>query len=298
MELLDEGARREIAKNIDIVDEGNCLNCDCEDDIVAGEKVFDKMVIEKDTQLYNTSKIPNVHFIIPTSQMDWQFDACKEKPASVQYKISEWCETNAERFTAPDGATVSFNCNVTSMPINILDIEAMRGTKNNVLVLPYGFWINDLRSDQVAETLDKLVPDLLDDQLDLKNLIESHANYAEARSKAYVFICSHTTRDKRCGIAAPILKKLFDKDLQRHGLYRDNSDLRGDGVTVEYINHVGGHKFAANVQIYLKNQRTLVWLGRITPKNVPHIVNHLLVPENGKLPFPENVRCVKKYQSW
>lgn len=296
--LLDEQAKQDIAKNIDIIDEGGCLNCDCEDDIVAGEKVFDKMVIEKDTQLYNSSKVPKVHFIIPTSQMDWQFDACKEKPSSVQYKISEWCENNVEKYAGAGGEGVSFNCNVTSMPINILDIDAMRGSKNNVLVLPFGFWINDIRSEQVDNILDDLIPKLLDENLDLKKLIAEHPNLTEAKSKAYVFICSHTTRDKRCGIAAPILKKLFDKELQRHGLYRDNSDLRGGGVTVEYINHVGGHKFAANVQIYLKNQHTLVWLGRITPKNVPHIVNHLLVPENGKLPYPENVRCIKKYQSW
>lgn len=295
VDLLDEQARQDIAKNIDIIDEGGCMNCDCEDEIVAGEKVFAKMAIETDTQLYNTSQVPTVHFIIPTSQKDWQFEACKEKPGSVQYRISDWCEDNAEKFP---GAGVKFNCNVTSMPINILDIDAMRGAKNNVLVLPFGFWINDLRSEDVETTLDSLVPRLLDEKLDLRKLIAENPQFTEARSKAYVFICSHTTRDKRCGIAAPILKKLFDKELQRHGLYRDNSDLRDGGVTVEYINHVGGHKFAANVQIYLKNQHTLVWLGRITPRNVPHIINHLLVPEHGKLPFPENVRCIKKYQSW
>lgn len=303
MTLLSDNAKQEIAKNIELIDD-SCLNCDCQneevlDEIQSGEKVFDKLVIDHETELFNSSKIPKVHFIVPTSQMDWQFDACMEKPNSVQYKISTWCSENTERLSAITGCGgVSMNCNVTSMPLNILDIEAMRGTKNNVLVLPFGIWIQDLRSDNVEAILDELVPAILDPKTDIKQLIASKEYLYESHKKAFIFICSHKTRDKRCGITAPILKKIFDRELQNHGLFRDNSDLRGDGVNVSYINHVGGHKFAANVQIYLKDQHTLVWFGRITPKDIPHIVNHLIVPDHGKLPFPEKIRCVKKYDSW
>ena len=67
---------------------------------------------------------------------------------------------------------------------------------------------------------------------------------------------------------------------------------------IAFVNHVGGHKFAANVQIYLRNPNTLIWLGRVTPTIVPSIVEHLIVPEEPTLPFPEKVRCIKKYQSW
>lgn len=65
-----------------------------------------------------------------------------------------------------------------------------------------------------------------------------------------ILLCSHKTRDARCGQSAPLLRREFQRHLQPLGLYRDLHDERPGGCGIYFINHVGGHKFAANVLIY------------------------------------------------
>ncbi|KAF2020513.1 hypothetical protein BU24DRAFT_416191 [Aaosphaeria arxii CBS 175.79] len=70
--------------------------------------------------------------------------------------------------------------------------------------------------------------------------------------KYLILLCSHKTRDARCGQSAPLLRKEFERHLRPLGLYRDLHDERPGGVGIYFINHVGGHKFSANVMIYRK----------------------------------------------
>ncbi|KAH7036711.1 Sucrase/ferredoxin-like-domain-containing protein [Macrophomina phaseolina] len=65
-----------------------------------------------------------------------------------------------------------------------------------------------------------------------------------------ILLCSHKTRDARCGQSAPLLRREFERHLRPLGLYRDLHDERPGGCGIYFINHVGGHKFAANVLIY------------------------------------------------
>lgn len=67
---------------------------------------------------------------------------------------------------------------------------------------------------------------------------------------AVILMCSHRTRDARCGQSAPLLRKEFERHLRPLGLYRDLHDERPGGVGIYFINHVGGHKYSANVMIY------------------------------------------------
>lgn len=110
---------------------------------------------------------------------------------------------------------------------------------------------------------------------------------------AYVFLCSHTTRDKRCGITAPIMKKEFELHLRDHDLYRDASDTRPGGVKIDFINHVGGHKFAANLLMYVKQLGKNIWLARCKPNNVKPIIEESLLL--GKV-WPEKVRIVQQFK--
>lgn len=293
-ELVNAEATRHIEEVVDICDESACGGeCDREEEsqLEEGERAFGKLKIDQETPLYGSSKAPRVHFVVPTSQTDWEHDACLENSKSVQYGIYKWCEKHSR-----EGK--SLTCAVSSLAKDIMDIEVMRGTKNDVLVLPHFLWIKSLTSDKVDETLSDLVPKLLDDKLDRTKLLNDHPNLTEAGEKSFVLLCSHAKRDKRCGIVAPYLKKAFEAHLQKEQLYRDVSDRRPGGVNVVFVNHVGGHKFAANVQVFLKNPNTLIWLGRVTPANVPYIVDGMIVPEKPKLPWPEKVRCAQKYHSW
>ncbi|SCU91299.1 LAFA_0F02938g1_1 [Lachancea sp. 'fantastica'] len=277
--------------------ERQCGDCDAEEGhaaIESDEAKFGKLKIEHDKPLYGSSKTAKIHFVVPTSQTDWEHDACSEKKGSVQYQIAEWIDKRGSDFSTK-GTGESIKCNVSSLPIDAMDIDVMRGMKNDVLVLPHFLRIKALAASDVKDQLDELVPLLVENQRDQ---LLTRSNIEEARENSFVFLCSHKTRDKRCGITAPILQKIFHQELQQHGLYRDNSDFRPGGCVVGFVNHVGGHKFAANVILYLKSSHSLIWLARVTPKNVPAIVNLMIVPEKPQLPWPEKVRCVEQYAAW
>ncbi|KAF6523716.1 hypothetical protein HZS61_012215 [Fusarium oxysporum f. sp. conglutinans] len=82
-----------------------------------------------------------------------------------------------------------------------------------------------------------------------------------------VLICGHTGRDARCGIMAPVLQTEFEDKLEMEGFdvlhgpvqvnLGDKQRIQGEtgeGKTtarVGLISHIGGHKFAGNVIIYL-----------------------------------------------
>ncbi|KAM0793787.1 hypothetical protein ACM66B_001204 [Microbotryomycetes sp. NB124-2] len=133
---------------------------------------------------------------------------------------------------------------------------------------------------------------------------------------ALVLVCSHKRRDKRCHIAAPLLVEQFHRHLHRHDLEVDergddihcpdddsieswsaesrnrqfDESLRGvqsnQRVGLFHISHIGGHRYAGNVIIYLPNGAA-VWYGRVTPKDVGAIVEATIL--RGKV-IPELLR--------
>lgn len=101
-----------------------------------------------------------------------------------------------------------------------------------------------------------------------------------------VLICSHTSRDARCGTLAPLLKTQFDAVLAaRDVLLTPQHEARGDyegRVNVGFTSHLSGHKFAGNVIVYLpgcgEDEAGLgVWYGRVEPKHVEGIVDETVL---------------------
>ncbi len=68
--------------------------------------------------------------------------------------------------------------------------------------------------------------------------------------RVVVLLCSQKTRDARCGQSAPLIRKELERHLRPLGLARDLHDERPGGVGIYFIDHVGGHKYSANVMIY------------------------------------------------
>ncbi|KAJ4310805.1 hypothetical protein N0V94_008273, partial [Neodidymelliopsis sp. IMI 364377] len=60
-------------------------------------------------------------------------------------------------------------------------------------------------------------------------------------TKPVILICGHGGRDQRCGILGPLLQSAFGTELARKGIDAD----------VAQISHIGGHKYAGNVIVYL-----------------------------------------------
>ncbi|KAI2615892.1 FMI1 protein [Hypoxylon sp. NC1633] len=128
-----------------------------------------------------------------------------------------------------------------------------------------------------------------------------------------VLICGHGQRDKRCGIYGPILQEEFERQLPRAGLEvlqgpaidesvsapqlsgTTGSEAVAEGprtARVAQISHIGGHKYAGNVIVYLPPSLTNsagnphplaghgIWYGRIDPKHVEGVIKETIINGN------------------
>jgi (2Fe-2S) ferredoxin len=269
--------------------------------------------------LWNTTKPYGLHCIISTGKTDWNHNAIDTK-GSLEYEVDQW----ASSYKYPDG---TIKVSVSSLPTDPLDDSA----SGDILLLPFFVWVRNVSPSHVHEVLNRLVPQLLQErdvalqqspseqtkttQTEPENSVntntgltppnapsfvstdylndKSDVHVLTDNSYAFLFLCSHRTRDKRCGITAPIMKKEFEIHLREIDKYRDLGDDRPDGVRIAFINHVGGHKYAANVLIYLKNSGKNIWLARCSPSNVKPIVEQTIL--EGKV-WPEQVRIVQKFK--
>ncbi|KAI8058045.1 Sucrase/ferredoxin-like-domain-containing protein [Syncephalis plumigaleata] len=111
--------------------------------------------------------------------------------------------------------------------------------------------------------------------------------------RAVILICAHKRRDKRCGIAGPILHQQFLKALETRRQQKQtsmtsdeaaaaatttttadaSSTLTSDDIGVFMVSHTGGHKFAGNVLIYPAG----IWYGRVTACHVDAILDHTVL---------------------
>jgi len=97
------------------------------------------------------------------------------------------------------------------------------------------------------------------------SIASSNFSSEQLTKRAYILICTHKKRDKRCGVIGPMLVDEFHRSLREHGLDQD--------VDVIGVSHFGGHKFAGNVILYPGG----VWYGRVTACDVdPLIKKHII----------------------
>lgn len=127
-----------------------------------------------------------------------------------------------------------------------------------------------------------------------------------------VLICGHGGRDKRCGVYGPLLREEFSSKLAGMGIEvptgpvevnetaeavpeisgEEVSTDAGTSARVSLISHIGGHKFAGNVIIYLPPRLKTadgsahplaghgIWYGRVEPKHVEGIIGETILRGN------------------
>ncbi|KAK3939562.1 Sucrase/ferredoxin-like-domain-containing protein [Diplogelasinospora grovesii] len=123
-----------------------------------------------------------------------------------------------------------------------------------------------------------------------------------------VLICGHRGRDQRCGIYGPLLRDEFGVRLPEMGVQilsgpvpvedasrpaiEGGAGEAGKTARIGLISHIGGHKFAGNVIIYLPphiktaegERHPLaghgIWYGRVEPKHVEGIVKETVLKGN------------------
>jgi (2Fe-2S) ferredoxin len=120
-----------------------------------------------------------------------------------------------------------------------------------------------------------------------------------------VLICGHGGRDQRCGIFGPVLQREFEVRFPEAGVevlagpveaeVPNTGRVEGAGsgrllsARVGLISHIGGHKFAGNVIIYIPPNITKedgrahplagtgVWYGRVEPRHVQGLVQETIL---------------------
>ncbi|ORY71726.1 Sucraseferredoxin-like protein [Pseudomassariella vexata] len=123
-----------------------------------------------------------------------------------------------------------------------------------------------------------------------------------------VLICGHGGRDMRCGVMGPVLQREFEEKLPRAGFQVMKGPAVDESLTapqlsgstenmtstarVGLISHIGGHKFAGNIIIYLPPKLTIrdnsphplagygVWYGRVEPKHVEGLILETMLNGN------------------
>lgn len=124
-----------------------------------------------------------------------------------------------------------------------------------------------------------------------------------------VLICGHGGRDMRCGVMGPVLRQEFERQLPDEGIEVLRGPVEMDvdhGVAaiagaiekpawrarVGLISHIGGHKFAGNIIVYLPPSMKTgegrphplaghgIWYGRVEPKHVRGILQETILKGN------------------
>lgn len=90
----------------------------------------------------------------------------------------------------------------------------------------------------------------------------------------FIFICSHRSRDARCGYCGPVLVDVISQEVER-------AVLGGKAVHVIPCSHFGGHAYAGNTLVY--SRRGGVCFGCVTPSDAGTIVE-LVRNDDGVVP--------------
>ncbi|KAF3771005.1 hypothetical protein M406DRAFT_35166 [Cryphonectria parasitica EP155] len=175
---------------------------------------------------------------------------------------------------------------------------------DSVEALAKGF----LLPEQLHPMHDSLSP-IHRDRLTRKPVYQSLLHGVRDVDDILVLVCGHGGRDMRCGVMGPVLRDEFEMQLPREGinvlrgpvqvdLGQDVAAIAGAiekttwTARVGLISHIGGHKFAGNVIIYLPLSMTGadgkrhplaghgIWYGRVEPKHVQGIVQETVMRGN------------------
>ncbi|KAI9203362.1 Sucrase/ferredoxin-like-domain-containing protein [Polychytrium aggregatum] len=168
--------------------------------------------------------------------------------------------------------------------------EGTEGT--DMIVLPDMLRVSDITTGNVhAITTELFKPTPAEEGSENAAVQHLQAKTKPLTHKAVVLVCVHKKRDKRCGVAGPMLIQEFQRVLASEGLT--------DDVLVLGASHFGGHKFAGNIIIYQNG--TGIWYGRVNTCHVQNIVDKTI--KEGKV-FKElwrgqiNGTDARKQQGW
>ncbi|KAI0112465.1 Sucrase/ferredoxin-like-domain-containing protein [Nemania sp. FL0031] len=227
------------------VDGDDCTH-DCESCHVSYPRGFK---VESADLLYGHVKGWSTHVIVATGKSDWVRDVEDEKGSVMEAFGDAAKPSNGRLMLSASNMPTPSHTSDYSEPTTAIVLPAFTIIENiTPTAVPHliSSYIN-----HAPTTKSSLEPLTLPRSLPLPSLpTEQHLLARPCPHRALILLCSHKTRDARCGQSAPILRKELERHLRPLGLFRDLDDERPGGVGVYFINHVGGHKYSANMMVY------------------------------------------------
>ncbi|GAA5987959.1 hypothetical protein JCM10908_007290 [Rhodotorula pacifica] len=108
--------------------------------------------------------------------------------------------------------------------------------------------------------------------------VSTPQNTTSTPSRVHIFICTHRTRDCRCGdIGEPLYDALLG-EIKRRKLGGELKAGR-DGVRIARVAHVGGHKWAGNALVY-RSDGVGDWYGLLQPEDAPKLLDYATSPSS------------------
>lgn len=225
--------------------------------------------IDRTTPLSGTAANYHRHLLISTGKSDWaskiEFDAGPAEPGGLAAKVKAVASLKGGNLRDPFAPTLITNSSFAAP---------------GAYVFPSGVHIAHIAPTTAAITA--LIRGFL-----LPRAASAAPAGFEVRSvrETVVLICSHMSRDVRCGTLAPLLRTQFETVLAaRDVLLTPEHEARGayEGrVKVGFTSHLSGHKFAGNVIVYLPGSAEEpglgVWYGRVEPRHVEGIVEETVL---------------------
>ncbi|KAK9464674.1 Sucraseferredoxin-like protein [Lipomyces arxii] len=231
----------------------------------------------EDTYLWGSVKPWKHHLLISTGKSDWAHGLRDEKE-SLSVELESWSPK-----VSGIGRVMVSNSSLAPPP-GYFETSDRNERKSTFLVLPTMIEATGVQAKDATKIADTLAS--ISRPTDAFPSELSGVSFTHRDHFAVILLCSHRTRDKRCGVSAPILKKELELHLREHDLLRDASDDRPGGVPIYYVSHVGGHKLGGNVIIY-RNSGEGIWMGRVEPKHCKAIVEETVL--HGRV-YPHSLR--------
>ena len=216
--------------------------------------------IDRDTPLLGTMPRYSTHVVVSTGRNDWS--------SRIEFDASAAAAVLKRLLRGGDPWRPSLVTN------SSLSAEASTPGEGSIHIFPAGYYIPRLPLPPSPAALALLT----DPGSAATSDIHHHHHLLLRRVRTpTILICSHHTRDARCGAYFPPLAAEFRRVLREKAIE----------ATVAGSSHLGGHKWAGNVVVYLPAKEEGeeaeradgwgVWYGRVGVKEVQAIVEETVV---------------------
>lgn len=196
---------------------------------------------------YNPNLVGTVGYfnrsvIVCTGEADWPAKVVKTKGTFISKIVGE----------------ANSRDNIDGFPIYLACNEASSGAGTDVYVYP----------DEVKYIglSDEDIPAFVEDQL-VKGKVSDRLKHISLHGKLHALVCTHATRDKRCGRSGPQVLTALQGLIKEKGV---EDKVKADGCS-----HVGGHKYAGVVVVFPAGD----YYGYVGSRNAEEVMASYLDPK-------------------